>query len=87
MLRDGADAAQKKLMYRLYVSHIASTWGDNMWAFAITLFLLDVWGNSVQRAWLWMASADARQYLLVAIYGLVTDLAVVLFGAHAGRPL
>ena len=35
------------MLYRLYISHATSTWGDRMWAFAITLFLIDIWGNSV----------------------------------------
>lgn len=34
-------------LYRIYISHFLSAWGDRMWEFAIALFLIDIWPDSV----------------------------------------
>eukprot|EP00042_Codosiga_hollandica_P029255 m.160204 g.160204 ORF g.160204 m.160204 type:complete len:516 (-) comp53025_c0_seq1:3569-5116(-) len=61
--------APTALFWRLYISHALSAWGDRMWAFAVALFFIEIWPDSI---------------LLVAIYGLACDLATGLLGAHAG---
>ncbi|XP_066491497.1 solute carrier family 40 member 1 [Tiliqua scincoides] len=53
----------------LYLGHALSTWGDRMWHFAVSLFLVELYGNSL---------------LLTAVYGLVVAGSVLLLGAIIG---
>ncbi|XP_070588023.1 ferroportin [Erythrolamprus reginae] len=53
----------------LYFGHALSTWGDRMWHFAVSLFLVELYGNSL---------------LLTAVYGLVVAGSVLLLGAIIG---
>ncbi|KFV08515.1 Solute carrier family 40 member 1, partial [Pterocles gutturalis] len=53
--------------FLLYLGHALSTWGDRMWHFAVSVFLVELYGNSL---------------LLTAVYGLVVAGAVFLLGAH-----
>lgn len=55
--------------FLLYVGHALSTWGDRMWHFAVALFLVELYGNSL---------------LLTAVYGLVVAGSVLLLGAIIG---
>ncbi|XP_015280417.1 PREDICTED: solute carrier family 40 member 1 [Gekko japonicus] len=55
--------------FLLYVGHALSTWGDRMWHFAVSLFLVELYGNSL---------------LLTAVYGLVVAGSVLLLGAIIG---
>ncbi|KAG0554856.1 hypothetical protein KC19_12G125500 [Ceratodon purpureus] len=54
----------------LYWSHFLSRWGDRMWEFAVGLFMLQVWPDSL---------------LLVAIYGLVETASVATLGVVVGE--
>ncbi|KAM6464237.1 ferroportin isoform 1-T1 [Liasis olivaceus] len=53
----------------LYFGHALSTWGDRMWHFAVSVFLVELYGNSL---------------LLTAVYGLVVAGSVLLLGAIIG---
>ncbi|KAM5158337.1 ferroportin-like [Mantella aurantiaca] len=55
--------------FLIYLGHSLSTWGDRMWHFAVSLFLVELYGNSL---------------LLTAIYGLVVAGSVLLLGAIIG---
>ncbi|KAM9249584.1 ferroportin [Dugong dugon] len=55
--------------FLLYVSHSLSTWGDRMWHFAVSVFLVELYGNSL---------------LLTAVYGLVVAGSVLVLGAIIG---
>uniref|UniRef100_S4REI1 Solute carrier family 40 member n=1 Tax=Petromyzon marinus TaxID=7757 RepID=S4REI1_PETMA len=54
----------------IYICHALSTWGDRMWHFAVALFLVELYGNSL---------------LLTAAYGLVVAFSVLLCGALIGH--
>lgn len=51
------------------MGHALSTWGDRMWNFAVAVFLVELYGNSL---------------LLTAVYGLVVAGSVLLLGAIIG---
>ncbi|XP_053327955.1 solute carrier family 40 member 1-like [Spea bombifrons] len=55
--------------FLLYLGHALSTWGDRMWHFAVSVFLVELYGNSL---------------LLTAVYGLVVSGSVLLLGAIIG---
>ncbi|XP_069077662.1 ferroportin-like [Pleurodeles waltl] len=55
--------------FLLYLGHALSTWGDRMWHFAVSVFLVELYGNSL---------------LLTAVYGLVVAGSVLVFGALIG---
>uniref|UniRef100_A0A8B9GGC6 Solute carrier family 40 member n=1 Tax=Amazona collaria TaxID=241587 RepID=A0A8B9GGC6_9PSIT len=55
--------------FLLYLGHALSTWGDRMWHFAVSVFLVELYGNSL---------------LLTAVYGLVVAGSVLLLGAIIG---
>ncbi|XP_072468750.1 ferroportin isoform X2 [Notamacropus eugenii] len=55
--------------FLLYLGHALSTWGDRMWHFAVSLFLVELYGNSL---------------LLTAVYGLVVAGSVLILGAIIG---
>lgn len=55
--------------FLMYLGHALSTWGDRMWHFAVSLFLVELYGNSL---------------LLTAVYGLVVAGSVLLLGAVIG---
>uniref|UniRef100_A0A8C8RZN5 Solute carrier family 40 member n=1 Tax=Pelusios castaneus TaxID=367368 RepID=A0A8C8RZN5_9SAUR len=55
--------------FLLYLGHALSTWGDRMWHFAVAVFLVELYGNSL---------------LLTAVYGLVVAGSVLLLGAIIG---
>ncbi|XP_018431657.1 PREDICTED: solute carrier family 40 member 1-like [Nanorana parkeri] len=55
--------------FLMYLGHSMSTWGDRMWHFAVSLFLVELYGNSL---------------LLTAVYGLVVAGSVLLLGAIIG---
>ncbi|XP_038870933.1 solute carrier family 40 member 1 [Salvelinus namaycush] len=55
--------------FLIYLGHALSTWGDRMWNFAVAVFLVVLYGNSL---------------LLTAVYGLVVAGSVLLLGAIIG---
>lgn len=55
--------------FLIYMGHALSTWGDRMWNFAVAVFLVELYGNSL---------------LLTAVYGLVIAGSVLLLGAIIG---
>uniref|UniRef100_A0A8C6SCF0 Solute carrier family 40 member n=1 Tax=Neogobius melanostomus TaxID=47308 RepID=A0A8C6SCF0_9GOBI len=55
--------------FLIYVSGALSMWGDRMWHFAISVFLIELYG---------------RNLLLTAVFGLVLAGSVLLFGALIG---
>ncbi|XP_041057052.1 solute carrier family 40 member 1 isoform X1 [Carcharodon carcharias] len=55
--------------FLIYLCHGLSTWGDRMWHFAVSVFLVELYGNSL---------------LLTAVYGLVVAGSVLLLGAIIG---
>lgn len=55
--------------FLIYLGHAMSTWGDRMWNFAVAVFLVELYGNSL---------------LLTAVYGLVVAGSVLLLGAIIG---
>ena len=54
----------------LYTSALLSAWGDRMWEFAVSLFMMDVGHNSL---------------MLISIYGVTTEVAGVFLGPYVGR--
>ncbi|XP_075385309.1 ferroportin [Tenrec ecaudatus] len=56
--------------FLLYLGHSLSTWGDRMWHFAVSVFLVELYGNSL---------------LLTAVYGLVVAGSVLFMGAIIGN--
>ncbi|XP_069839584.1 ferroportin-like isoform X2 [Dendropsophus ebraccatus] len=56
--------------FLMYLGHSLSTWGDRMWHFAVSVFLVELYGNSL---------------LLTAVYGLVVAGSVLLLGAIIGN--
>uniref|UniRef100_UPI00398F6AA4 ferroportin-like n=1 Tax=Pristiophorus japonicus TaxID=55135 RepID=UPI00398F6AA4 len=54
----------------MYLTHLFSTWGDRMWHFAVSLFLIELYGNSL---------------LLPAVFGLAVSSSLILFGALVGN--
>uniref|UniRef100_A0A8C5Q8L9 Solute carrier family 40 member n=1 Tax=Leptobrachium leishanense TaxID=445787 RepID=A0A8C5Q8L9_9ANUR len=55
--------------FLIYLGHGLSTWGDRMWHFAVSVFLVELYGNNL---------------LLTAVYGLVVSGSVFLLGAIIG---
>ncbi|XP_064456286.1 solute carrier family 40 member 1-like [Ornithodoros turicata] len=55
---------------KLYVSRALSSWGDNMWSFAVGLFYVKLYPDSLR---------------LAAIYGFTACIAIILLGAPIGR--
>ncbi|XP_077435732.1 solute carrier family 40 member 1 [Vanacampus margaritifer] len=55
--------------FLIYLGHALSTWGDRMWNFAVAVFLVELYSNSL---------------LLTAVYGLVMAGSVLLLGAIIG---
>uniref|UniRef100_A0A8C4SGM6 Solute carrier family 40 member n=1 Tax=Erpetoichthys calabaricus TaxID=27687 RepID=A0A8C4SGM6_ERPCA len=55
--------------FLIYVSGALSMWGDRMWHFALSVFLIELYGHSL---------------LLTAVFGLVMAGSVLLFGALIG---
>ncbi|XP_012519102.1 PREDICTED: solute carrier family 40 member 1 [Propithecus coquereli] len=55
--------------FLLYLGHSLSTWGDRMWHFAVSVFLVELYGNNL---------------LLTAVYGLVVAGSVLVLGAIIG---
>ncbi|KAM3917053.1 ferroportin [Leptodactylus fuscus] len=55
--------------FLMYLGHSLSTWGDRMWHFAVSLFLVELYGNNL---------------LLTAVYGLVVAGSVLFLGAIIG---
>jgi len=62
--------ARDKVHYVLYLSRVLSSWGDRSWSFLSALFMLLLQPNSLQ---------------LVAVYGLVSSVAVLVFCAWIGH--
>ncbi|XP_048389935.1 solute carrier family 40 member 1-like isoform X2 [Stegostoma tigrinum] len=54
----------------IYLAHLLSTWGDRMWHFAVSLFLVELYENSL---------------LLPAVFGLAVSSSLILFGALVGN--
>jgi len=59
-----------KVHYVLYLSRLLSSWGDRSWSFLSALFMLLLQPNSLQ---------------LVAVYGLASSVAVLVFCAWIGH--
>ncbi|MEQ2182825.1 hypothetical protein GOODEAATRI_026243 [Goodea atripinnis] len=55
--------------FLIYVSGALSMWGDRMWHFAISVFLIELYGHNL---------------LLTAVFGLVLAGSVLLLGALIG---
>jgi len=62
--------ARDKVHYVLYLSRVLSSWGDRSWSFLSALFMLLLQPNSLQ---------------LVAVYGLASSVAVLVFCAWIGH--
>nr|XP_006006098.2 PREDICTED: solute carrier family 40 member 1-like isoform X1 [Latimeria chalumnae] len=54
----------------MYLGHVLSTWGDRMWHFAVSLFLVELYGNNL---------------LLTAIFGLAKSSFLIFCGALIGN--
>lgn len=57
------------LLRYLYAGHFFARWGTRMWEFAVGLFMLYVWPNSL---------------LLTALYGVVESASIAIFGPTVG---
>ncbi|KAJ1100738.1 hypothetical protein NDU88_005819 [Pleurodeles waltl] len=55
--------------FLVYVSCALSIWGERMWHFAISVFLIELYGHNL---------------LLTAVFGLVVAGSVLVFGALIG---
>ena len=56
--------------WKIYASRGLSAWGDRLWSFGAGVFMVDLDPNNLQ---------------LVAIYGLVLSVSVIIFGAYIGK--
>ena len=63
------DDFEVSCLYSLYFSRVLAAWGDRLWQFVGSLFLLSLDPGSLQ---------------LVAVYGLTSCLAVILSGSSLG---
>ena len=68
--RDGGGKPRWRNTTKLYLSRALSSWGDNMWSFAVGLFYIKLYPDSLR---------------LAAIYGFSASVAIILFGAPIGR--
>ena len=59
-----------KIPWKLYCSRALSAWGDRLWAFGGGVFMVDL---------------DPENLRLVAIYGMVLSVSVIIFGAYVGK--
>jgi len=58
------------IIYRLYISHFLSAWGDRMWEFAVSLLLIHIWEQSLLLPALYgatVAVANVRQAKRIAL--------------------
>ena len=60
----------KNIPWKIYISRALSAWGDRIWAFAVGIFM-----NK-------LAPENLR---VVAIYGFVISISVIIFGAMIGN--
>ena len=56
--------------WKIYASRALSAWGDRLWSFGAGVFMVDLDPDNLQ---------------LVAIYGLVLSVSVIIFGAYIGK--
>ena len=56
--------------WKIYGSRFLSAWGDRLWSFGAGIFMVDL---------------DPDNLRLVAIYGLVLSISVIIFGAYIGK--
>ncbi|BFZ01025.1 hypothetical protein BsWGS_04064 [Bradybaena similaris] len=59
----------EKTNFYIYLSHFLSAWGDNMWTFAVGVFLVEIDGDSLQ---------------LTASFGLTMGVSTLLLGPIIG---
>ena len=60
----------RNIPWKIYISRALSAWGDRIWAFAVGIFM-----NK-------LAPENLR---VVAIYGFVISISVIIFGAQIGN--
>ena len=60
----------RSIPWKIYISRALSAWGDRIWAFAVGIFM-----NK-------LAPENLR---VVAIYGFVISISVIIFGAQIGN--
>ena len=56
--------------WKIYISRALSAWGDRIWAFAVGIFMNKLAPESLR---------------VVAIYGFVISISVIVFGASIGN--
>lgn len=56
--------------WKIYISRALSAWGDRIWAFAVGIFMNKLAPESLR---------------VVAIYGFVISISVIIFGASIGN--
>ena len=56
--------------WKIYISRALSAWGDRIWAFAVGIFMNKLAPESLR---------------VVAIYGFVISISVIIFGAGIGN--
>ena len=56
--------------WKLYGSRFLSAWGDHLWMFGAGVFMVEL---------------DPNNLRLVASYGLVMNISVIIFGAYIGK--
>jgi putative Mn2+ efflux pump MntP len=60
----------RNIPWKIYISRALSAWGDRIWAFAVGIFMYK------------LAPENLR---VVAIYGFVISISVIIFGAMIGN--
>ncbi|CAG0913975.1 unnamed protein product [Notodromas monacha] len=55
--------------FKLYVCHLLSSWGDRMWTFAVGLYMMKLYPDSLK---------------LTAIYGITVSASIIIFGSFIG---
>ncbi|KAG9454502.1 hypothetical protein H6P81_007406 [Aristolochia fimbriata] len=70
LLGRSSSGVSAKLNAYLYTGHFLARWGARMWEFAVGLYMISIWPNSL---------------LFTAIYGVVESASVALFGPFIGR--
>ena len=64
------NSSSAQVPWKIYISRGLSAWGDRIWAFAVGIFMNKLAPESLR---------------LVAIYGFVISISVIIFGAAIGN--
>ena len=65
-----SNSSTRSIPWKIYISRALSAWGDRIWAFAVGIFMNKLAPDNLR---------------VVAIYGFVISISVIIFGAMIGN--